>query len=356
MIQIPNSINVIWLGSFLRKEHQTRLIEWKRLNPKHTVNLWISRSILNDEAYAKFESFCLKNDIRLCEVETLQEEINVGIQAWLEQLQASEIKNYGVMSDIYRLYVLKKEGGWYFDTDITPVKPLPENLFLPYGFAIKATDDGEKVKSHSPSVLVSSPDSAFLQSAQHVVKRFAKKLFETWEPYVNSVDVLTRSLSTQCTTGLIYRAACSKLEINSTPLIYMGGLHDSQIGDYEQYKRIIISHLKLDDCFKIQSEMSWLVDEEGVLHNGLDNSQGLNDFLKKANKVLPSFCDDLMCSNVKALRKVGAIELSLEPANQDLPLAKVLLQEGVFKKNKVREVSEDKLSPSDDVKGAFNKR
>lgn len=349
MIPVPNSINIIWLGSFLREKHQTRLIDWKKLNPKHTVNLWISRIILNDEAYKKFKLFCCENDINLCEVETLEQDIDADIQSWLEQLQESEIKNYGAMSDIYRLYVLKKEGGWYFDTDITPIKPLPENLCLPYGFAIKATDDEEKIKSHSPSVLISSPDSAFLKSAQNVVTRFSKKLFETWEPYINSADVLTRSLSTQCTTGLIYRAACSKLQVNSTPLFYMGGPNDSNIGDYEQYKLMIISHLKLDDCFKVQSEMSWLVDEGGGIHSGLGNPQGLNDFLKNANKVLPLFCDDLMRGNVNALKKIKAIELLSEPANQDSPLAKILEQEGIFKK--IRVGAEDELKPSDGVKG-----
>ena len=95
---IPKIIHHIWLGSPLPKKYLEFINTWKRKNP-----LW--KFILWDEK--KLEDLDMIN-------KTLYLKLN----------------NYGAKSDVARLEILYKMGGFYFDTDFECFKKIDEELLF----------------------------------------------------------------------------------------------------------------------------------------------------------------------------------------------------------------------------------
>lgn len=273
---IPNYIHLIWMGSFLRAAHQDRIIQWQHLNPHHQVILWINRQMIDEIIFQKFHTFCVAHNILLCDLKEIHSSMAKTTASWIEELCTNEHRNYGAISDLYRFYVLKELGGWYFDTDVSPLHPLPRDLLLNYGFAVNLEHDTKKVMNTTPAVLVSNKNSLFLTVCIEIVNRFASHLAESIESAIHHSDALIRVVSTQSLTGSIVNAACSKLYINGHPFFHQYDNEGARIDDYELLKKISLTCLGFDKIFNIGNEQSWFMNENNnELLQGLYNVEGL---------------------------------------------------------------------------------
>ena len=310
MFLIPNNINIVWLGGFLREAHQERIICWRKLNPSYHVNLWVSRDMVDEGTYDRLNVFCSEQDISLCDVSSLHPLMERTTLAWLASLAAADIRNYGAISDLYRLYILKAVGGWYFDTDIIPLLSLPLDISLAYGFAVNIKDDTKQVVELSPSILVASEDSAFLDVAIKIINTFAQRDFsDKINPLINSKDALARRLSTEISTGAIVRLACGKLYVNSEPLFHVHDFEDTIIDHYHLFKKISIPCLVLNQYFKETRESSWLTDEMHNLQEGLENPRDLNLFSQSSSPHYPAYCEWIKSIKIEAWAKVEVFKL-----------------------------------------------
>lgn len=269
---IPNSIHFIWLGSFLRTMHQSRILEWKRMNPEHEITLWIDKQLIDHETYQQFKVFCDNHSISLKEVATLHYLMDESVRQWLTRLLAEEIKNYGAISDLYRIYLIKEAGGWYFDTDVIPLLPLPINLILNYGFAINATDDGNEVNFISPSIIVTSVKNSFLDAAFNITILYAQHFMNDFHYAINSKNIIERISSTNLTTGQIVNSAISSLLVSDYPLSHVYNPITYKIFDNKIYQQISLERLDYNAYFEgnICGESSWLHDENGDTLKGLE--------------------------------------------------------------------------------------
>ena len=96
--RIPKIIHHIWLGSPLPKKYFEFINTWKTKNPEWKFILWDEKKLedldmINKNLYLK-------------------------------------LKNYGAKSDVARLEILYKKGGFYFDTDFECFKKIDEELLF----------------------------------------------------------------------------------------------------------------------------------------------------------------------------------------------------------------------------------
>ena len=114
---IPKKIHFIWLGSEIPRWVDSLIIErWRKLNPDFQITI---------------------------HGEELLETCSNEYRKMFDQLEDVSSK-----SDILRLAVLRKEGGWYFDCDFVPLRPMSE-LYEAYDmskncFLTKQWDVGAK--------------------------------------------------------------------------------------------------------------------------------------------------------------------------------------------------------------------
>ena len=100
---IPKKIHYIWLGGNPLPEEYKKYIEgWQKYCPDYEIKRW--------------------------------DETNLDIDLFNYCRQAYDNKKWAFASDVFRYYVLYKEGGIYLDTDVELLKPLDsflkEKLFL----------------------------------------------------------------------------------------------------------------------------------------------------------------------------------------------------------------------------------
>ena len=215
---IPNTINFIWLGSLLSLPHQDNLKRWRTVNQNFAINIWIKGDILSPADCREFKQFCLLNNLILRDVTELTD-ISPNVLRFLNSSFEYTNPNYGALSDIYRFYILR-DGGWYFDTDVSPVNSLPLDLLTQYGFLINC-DLRHGGVFVSPDQIAVSPKSMFAKmnikvienmiSISHFIELIHKK---------NPIECYT---CTEATTGLIAMLTCTKLFINENlPLVLIG--------------------------------------------------------------------------------------------------------------------------------------
>ncbi|OGV31215.1 MAG: hypothetical protein A3E88_04805 [Legionellales bacterium RIFCSPHIGHO2_12_FULL_35_11] len=143
---IPKQINFIWLGSMLRNTehfpHQSRIINWRILNPNHEIKLWFSKTALltNPEAYQELQEYCINNGIIPSDIDTLP--MKKHVCDFIVKCIQHDSPNWAAISDLLRFYILRN-GSWYFDTDIiltdsktNELTRLPDDLRLPFDFAL----------------------------------------------------------------------------------------------------------------------------------------------------------------------------------------------------------------------------
>ena len=168
-------IHIIWTGQKLHYAYQKTLKKWKQLNLDCEVILWTDLNSLSlplpgisikrwedafNESDSIYKAFCV------------------------DALQARE---YATFSNFLRYHLLASQGGFYFDTDVVPVKGLstqlckdhdkiPEFLLCDWGYG----DQGNPIKTVDsyflPDVLISIyGDNASFFYPQHnkVIKAFS---------------------------------------------------------------------------------------------------------------------------------------------------------------------------------------
>lgn len=90
---IPKIIHYVWVGGKPKSELIRKCIDsWKKYCPDYEIKEW------NDEAIASIDNRYM----------------------W----EALEAKKYAFASDFIRLYALKTDGGFYFDTDLEITQPI----------------------------------------------------------------------------------------------------------------------------------------------------------------------------------------------------------------------------------------
>ena len=100
---IPCILHLIWFGE-MKQYVEDNLNRWKELMPHWTTKLWTD----NDLAVFPSEVVC----------------------------KVREATNYAQKSDILRMFILKKYGGVYVDTDITPRSSLDPIIALNYDIVL----------------------------------------------------------------------------------------------------------------------------------------------------------------------------------------------------------------------------
>jgi hypothetical protein len=299
---IPDNISVVWLGSFLKEEHQKRIVQWKHLNPSHQIYLWISPALIDADVYKRFVLFCNDHQIVLMDVTNLHSLMGKRVRDWIQILNDRTHINYAALSDLYRLYLLKAKGGWYFDTDILPDK-LPLNLKLPYGFAIDAYDNHQKITTFTPAILVSSCTNAFLDSVDVVSDAFAQ--YYALDETLQSHNVLERFLGTQlCTGKIVFTAVYNLLVNNDEPVSHPYNPFDDQIFNLKIYQQISIE--RATRCsFRNMEESSWIFNENRELHNGLTHLNELLIYVNNTTNNLPA--------------SIGWLDLTYQLIIQEIP-------------------------------------
>ena len=267
MYLIPNFINIIWMGSFLRETekfpHQSRILQWTRLNPEHTLHLWVSNSMIDSATYEEFQTFCESNGIVLNNIDTLL--MNEKVCDWVKRLMNDPHPNFGALSDIIRLYVLNQMGGWYFDTDVETVgdASLPCNLRTHFGFALNLRYDEESPFYYSPDILVSCPQSSFLLKSIEIIEELVRHetSLDTINHQLHDSLQEKRRLATCYTTGEVAFAACCRLKSwYLAPLISfkMDAPIRTYIPHLDSFKKISVQFLSPELSFICYEESSYL--------------------------------------------------------------------------------------------------
>lgn len=218
-VTLPLMIHLIWLGDNFREKYKNNLKQWARLNPSHTVKLWINRALINDETFSALQVGLREcSNIKIKDIETeLKEDTDYqNLKAWIKLLEepaAPGVPNYGAASDIYRILILKRYGGWYFDTDITPLHPLPV-LMPKYGFIVHADVKGGKLSEFSPEAIFAVPQGQFISKAIEILRALHAGLTPDILSLPTSNEVGERFLATYWLSGSVLQRTCSKLGIN----------------------------------------------------------------------------------------------------------------------------------------------
>ncbi len=295
---IPNIINIIWFGSFLKKEHQDRIIAWRAQNPQHTIILWFNPYAVDSSTRKRFISFCTDHKIRLFSIEGLHSKMKEKTRLWIEKTfwmtRKLKDQNYGALSDIYRLFILRSVGGWYFDTDIIPVLPLPTHLSLQYGFAIYglANPDTKEVLNLSPAILVSNKNNGFIQTGIALIDSMACNIStERVDTTLYSNNLLIRYVSTQHSVGCIFYYALLKIFVGYEPILVDN--YRPEYTDIDVFSNISIMELpQLKNCFHMTHENTWLSAEQFDYEGELSDREDFSAYSQ--HKVAPEPCQDFL--------------------------------------------------------------
>ena len=249
---IPNSIHLIWLGSFLSEEHQQRISTWRDLNPGYSIYLWISKTKISQNEYDIFNAFCTERNLILSDVDHINT-ISPEVNQWLKARLKRPFPNYGALSDIYRFYILQR-GGWYFDCDVTPIKALPLNMETLYGFALNANLVPGGGVAVTPDQLAVAPWTQFISMSIKIIESMIKAGHgQDLDQYVQAEEPRECWMGTENTTGLIAYGATHKLLFKSNQRL----LSLSSTDFIEP--NIQLSHVLGDGYFEtIKRELSWL--------------------------------------------------------------------------------------------------
>ncbi|AKT38366.1 glycosyltransferase [Chondromyces crocatus] len=140
--KVPNTIWLIWVGGEIPDDYATRIEKVAQDHPDFTVNVLLSETL--SKTPEDFEANKRKVEGAGANVELLEGEHASKLEAegmlkpliweWRLTDGPNNIINYGAISDILRLYILKERGGTYIDTDNTITTPLPRDVVPKYGF------------------------------------------------------------------------------------------------------------------------------------------------------------------------------------------------------------------------------
>ncbi len=171
---VPNLLNLIWLGSYPNATTLYRLQELRKINPSYEIVLWVDDAFLDSKEKKDLQAFAASNKIQIKDASIYCEKDNEFSETFpiYDEMRKYELSrkdkkegvpfNYFVpMSDILRLWVLKKTGGGhYLDDDDEANKEFPLDVQLPRGFGV-CIPGGRKITSNS--IISAVKDSPILQ-------------------------------------------------------------------------------------------------------------------------------------------------------------------------------------------------
>jgi hypothetical protein len=139
---VPTTLWFIWVGGEMPDAYAERIATAARDNPDWKVNVLLSSTFSASPEAFEANRTKVQNagaDPVLLEGElagSLKREHMLEPLIWEWKLTAGsdDIVNYGALSDILRVHVLREHGGMYLDTDNTITTPLPTRIVPKYGF------------------------------------------------------------------------------------------------------------------------------------------------------------------------------------------------------------------------------
>ena len=153
---IPKTIHYCWFGRNPLPQSALKCIEsWKRVMPDYEVKEW--------------------------------NEDNFDINMFPYAADAYAAGKYAFVSDVARFWILQKEGGVYFDTDVEAVRPLDDLIDGLGGGGMMGweTPGGDGSFNVNPGLMVAMP--AGLPACQEILDGFAKLSYYrpdgTWNGY-----------------------------------------------------------------------------------------------------------------------------------------------------------------------------
>lgn len=247
---IENNIHIVWMGSELREKHLQRIIQWKKLNSKYEIIIWIE---------PQFEAVITKQleeqNIRIKLLSSLDISKNVEqiINKFIEPREDKSTANYAAACDLYRFIILKKCGGWYSDIDIEPIDVSKIKINKNLNFHINSSRLDDTIKQLSPSLIASYSKSALMTVSEKMIAAFCREFNEKQLSLVRSPFASRRMLSTHTTTGYILRACLGKIIVNGFPIIEVQN-------DFDNTTRIPEVFDSISSEFINNFEQSWIID------------------------------------------------------------------------------------------------
>ena len=117
-MSIPNTIHIIWFGGLLPDKYLANLMLWRIHNPEMRIIFWTADRDQNPDDAKLMTTICANYNIEFKDIfkSDIPNQDNIAFEY--------SLKNWARASDIARLSILYKFGGYYFDTDLKPHSPL----------------------------------------------------------------------------------------------------------------------------------------------------------------------------------------------------------------------------------------
>lgn len=160
---VPKQISYIWFGGPIKDVNPKYLddirntVDLHRNDPDADPSGRWSVNVVLSKTFSKSPEAFAANKAALedagASVVVLEDRYGPGLadEGMMDPLRwewSGDHPNYGAMTDIVRVYMLKRDGGVYTDTDNTFLKPLPGDLGLAHGFKAGVSHNAALVSKH----------------------------------------------------------------------------------------------------------------------------------------------------------------------------------------------------------------
>lgn len=270
-IEVEKNIHIIWIGSVLRDAHLERIKAWHALNPAYQLYIWVGQAF-KTEIQAQLTG--TNAEVHLIDELDFLPRTKQFLAKLIEKRKDDLPPNNAAGSDCYRAKIVHDFGGWYVDTDITPVDLSKIKISPLFNFVINASRKSFTLDELSPSVFACSRQHVLMQIALDFLDLLAIYAIDDRIDQIRSKLASVRYAATTQSTGAMLSVALTKLNINGSPFIEYEAITNTEIFDL------------VANRFASQFERSWL----------LANGSMPND--KDARKPLPGVTlDELYLKN-----------------------------------------------------------
>lgn len=165
---VPRHIWYVWVGGEMPQEYADRIAGVVRNNPDWTVKVLLSGTLsasmeafqTNRDKVSAAGAMAVPLEGPLANKLKREGMLDPLIWEWKTTASPDNIINYGAISDILRVFLLKEEGGMYNDTDNTITTPLPGKIVPKYGFLYGAFGSGAaQAEAESEQSFDENPDA-----------------------------------------------------------------------------------------------------------------------------------------------------------------------------------------------------
>lgn len=255
--QLEQNINLFWSGSLLRPKHIERIKEWKKLNKDkgYTVTVWVDachESEIKDQLKDKEIQVKTKDTLKL------SDNLLGLVKKLTEAREDKLLPNYAAASDVYRFIILQALGGWYVDTDITPIDLSNIKINSNLNFYINASRKENDITHLSPSVIASSTNNVLSAKAIEFLEKLAIKANEDLIKGIRSNTASIRMISTFVSTGFALRGALGKIKVNDISILETLNENDNKTFNTDIFDSIAT-------FFQNNLEQSWIL--QNVVHH-----------------------------------------------------------------------------------------